>query len=228
MVTFSYHNHCLNRYSNGKLDSKAIRYMKIPILLLLGLIMSACDNDDVEAQNFTETTETKRVFCPEELIATEYGSVGFMKNLAESPDSIKAIADKQLKIAFMSENSDAKARVIYRVEPLVFLPTSEQKPRCLVLDEQTQLKPLKFQPQSFESISKLNDWIMSFSRGQGDDGKKLYEQCNLNCSPRYTFEILKSSANFDVTTTVHCGLGRDTSSDQYKLSTSIVKSCKTN
>jgi hypothetical protein len=150
-----------------------------------------------------------------------------MKNLAESPDSIKAIADRQLKNAFMSEKvASRETRVIYRVEPLVFLPISEQKTGCLALEKKTQLKPLQFKPQSFESISKINDWIMSFSRGQGEDGEMLYEQCNLNCSPRYTFEILKVALNFDVSTTVHCGLARDTSSDQYKLSTSIIKNCE--
>lgn len=199
--------------------------MKILILLLLSMLMCACD-DTVGKEISSTALDTQRVSCPEELVATERGSVGFMKNLAESPDSIKAIADKQLRAAFSADADATEKRVRYRVEPLVFIPTSEQKSRCLILEEQTQVHPLEFEPQSFESISKLNDWIMDFSRGQGEDGKKLYEQCNLNCSPRYTFDIVKSSTNFNVSTLVHCGLGRDTSSDQYQLSTSIITSCE--
>jgi len=188
--------------------------------------MCACDDDAVGKEISSTALDTQRVSCPEELVATERGSVGFMKNLAESPDSIKAIADKQLRAAFSADADATEKRVRYRVEPLVFIPTSEQKSRCLVLEKQTQVHPLEFGPQSFESISKLNDWIMDFSRGQGEDGKKLYEQCNLNCSPRYTFDIIKNSTNFNVSTLVHCGLGRDTSSDQYQLSTSIITSCE--
>jgi hypothetical protein len=199
---------------------------KIFILLLLAMLMCACDDDAVGKEISGTVLDTKQVSCPEELVATERGSVGFMKNLAESPDSIKAIADKQLRAAFNADRDAIEKRVRYRVEPLVFIPTSEQKPRCLVLEEQTQVHPLEFEPKSFKSISKLNDWIMDFSRGQGDDGKKLYEQCNLNCSPRYTFDIVKNSTNFNVSTLVHCGLGRDTSSDQYQLSTSIITSCE--
>ena len=200
--------------------------MKIFILLLLSMLMCACDGDVVGKEISSTALDTQRVSCPEELVATERGSVGFMKNLAESPDSIKAIADKQLRAVFSADGDASGKRVRYRVEPLVFIPTSEQKSRCLVLEEQTQVHPLEFEPQSFESISKLNDWIMDFSRGQGEDGKKLYEQCNLNCSPRYTFDIVKNSTNFNVSTLVHCGLGRDTSSDQYQLSTSIITSCE--
>ena len=101
---------------------------KIFILLLLAMLMCACDDDAVGKEISGTVLDTKQVSCPEELVATESGSVGFMKNLAESPDSIKAIADKQLRAAFNADRDAIEKRVRYRVEPLVFIPASEQKP----------------------------------------------------------------------------------------------------
>ncbi len=180
------------------------------------------------ADKIQSSTQTA---CGETIIATEKGSVGFVKNLAESEDSIRVIADKQLRAALESETSDqssspleaSNTRIIYRVKPIEFLPKTVQNQVCIQLEEETSVTPLKYGPNEFTSVTGLNDWIMSLTRGNGEDGKLLYKQCGSNCSPRYTFSINTKESNYVVNTEVLCGLARDTSSDLYELSTALVE-----
>ena len=168
---------------------------------------------------------------------SELGSVGFMKNIADHPESIKAVAKRLLTKAVASEafttrppcdgscGGTQQSQVVYKVEPTVFLAESEQQKMCLDLEEQTRTKPMSFDARSFESMNKLNDWLMEFSQGRGDDGKLLYEQCGGNCSPRYTFRISQNGETLTVSADVLCGLARDKLSDLYAVSTAIQWRC---
>ena len=202
-----------------------------PKLCLLVFFLSSivsCADENSMADKIQSSTQTA---CGETIIATEKGSVGFVKNLAESEDSIRVIADKQLRAALESETSDqssspleaSNTRIIYRVKPIEFLPKTVQNQVCIQLEEETSVTPLKYGPNQFTTVTGLNDWIMSLTRGNGEDGKLLYKQCGSNCSPRYTFSIDAKESNYIVNTEVLCGLARDTASDLYELSTALVE-----
>jgi hypothetical protein len=179
-------------------------------------------------------------FPPEIALDSELGSVGFIKNMAEHPESIRAVAARLLTKAVESDEfktapecrvpcaTPTRAELIYRVEPTVFLAEAEQQALCLSLEEHTRANPMSFGNKQFESVAKLNDWIMEFSQGRGDDGKLLYEQCGGNCSPRYTFHITKDVEKLDIHADILCGLARDKKSDQYTVSTSIRWQCSDN
>ena len=171
---------------------------------------------------------------------SELGSVGFMKNIAEHPESIRAVAKRLLTKAVAATESGEqpqchavcvgalRSEVVYRVEPTVFVAESEQQAMCLTLEDQTKLKPLHFGERDFASIEKLNDWLMEFSQGRGEDGKSLYAQCGGNCSPRYTFRIAQNDGKLHVNADVLCGQARDKTSDLYAVSTAIEWRCSAN
>ena len=171
----------------------------------------------------------------ETALDSELGSVGFMKNIAEHPESLRAIAKRLLATAVESDAfkiapacGDAcapQARIVYKVEPTVFLPEGEQQALCLKLESDTAREPLRFARREFPSLAKLNDWIMEFSQGRGEDGKALYEQCGGNCSPRYSFHIEQADGKLSISADVLCGLARDKKSDQYLVSTAVRWQC---
>ncbi len=179
--------------------------------------------------------------CPvlphEIALDSELGSVGFMKNIAEHPESIRAVAERLLSKALQTREfkeqpqcgetcrGTLRAQIVYRVEPTVFMPEEKQQAVCLTFEEQTKLEPMRFDPKEFDSLDKLNDWIMAFSQGRGDDGKALYDRCSANCSPRYTFYITNDAEQLAISTEVLCGLARDRKSDQYLVSTAIRWQC---
>lgn len=105
------------------------------------------------------------------------------------------------------------------------MPEEKQQAVCLTFEEQTKLEPMRFDTKEFDSLDKLNDWIMAFSQGRGDDGKALYDRCSANCSPRYTFYITNDAEQLAISTEVLCGLARDRKSDQYLVSTAIRWQC---
>lgn len=182
--------------------------------------------------------------CPrtlaEEPLATEFGSAGIMKNLAETPDSIRGVASRLLEQALTvesrkhapgcsSECPDAGvAEVIYRVAPAAFLPRPEQNEICLQYEDTTAINPLRYTPSKFADFAAMNTWISDLSQGRGDDGKHLYEQCGSNCSPRYTFVIADADDGYAVRAEVLCGLARDKTDDRYLISTALRRSCAVN
>ncbi len=168
---------------------------------------------------------------------SELGSVGFMKNIAEHPESLRAIAKRLLATAVESDafklapacgdgcTAPPQARIVYKVEPTVFLPESDQQALCLNLEDETATNPLRFARREFPSLAKLNEWIMEFSQGRGEDGKALYAQCGGNCSPRYSFYIEQADGKLSISADVLCGLARDKKSDQYLVSTAVRWQC---
>lgn len=215
-------------------------FRRIFTALVIAAAATGVGADDV----ITESAAPVTAECPREKdekpIATEYGSAGFMKNLAESEDSIRTIAGRMLKSALTAENTRLPEgcesfcggaevpEVVYRVAPVAFLADDKQNDVCVAFEEQTSADPMLFGARSFASVAELNDWIMAFSQGRGDDGKLLYERCSSNCSPRYTFLIGQENSGYEVRAEVLCGLARDKSNDQYLISTALRRRCAVN
>jgi len=184
------------------------------------------------------TSGTCAAGAPEIPLAKEMASVGIMYNLAEHPKSVRAVAARLLDDAYKQTKANdsakqckdckngAQTRVIYRVGPTKFLPDAEQQAVCVSLAKQTKDRPFIWPDRSFKSISKVNDWIRTFSEGHGDEGKDLYARCSANCSPRYEFEIYPEGEGVRLQTRVQCGLARDASDDQYEVATSLHTVCK--
>ena len=206
-------------------------------MILLGPLAQADEVVDGEQHGFAGAD------CPlpleEKLLATEYGSAGFIKNMAESPDSIRAIAARLLEVALAGENEPAAGcepacphgqttQVIYRVAPVSFLADNKQHEVCLAFENQTAANPMLFEARSFSSVDDVNEWMTAFSQGRGEDGRLLYERCSSNCSPRYTFVIHEQDAGYEVKAEVLCGLARDKSNDQYLISTAVRHRCAVN
>lgn len=200
--------------------------------------MSADELDDDMGTPPANTPEACSVANDETALESELGSVGFMKNIAEHPESIRALAKRLLNSAMESSAftesptcqdgcaSGLKANIVYRVEPTVFVPEAEQQAMCLDLEKTTMVKPLEFPAKEFASLDKLNEWVMEFSQGRGDEGKALYAQCGGNCSPRYTFFIQQhENEKLSISADVLCGLARDKKSDQYLVSTGVRWQC---
>lgn len=173
-------------------------------------------------------------------IAAETGSVGIIKNLAEDPTSIRAIAGRLLTDALAADSKDPNAgcdaacaqrphaQIVYRVAPTAYLADDQQREVCRKFENETASHPLTFNQREFRSVDELNEWIMAFSQGRGDDGRLLYELCSSNCSPRYTFLIAEQNAGYAVRTEVLCGLARDRSNDVYRVSTAVRHTCAVN
>ena len=181
------------------------------------------------------------VICPTQAtlvpLAEERGSVGLMKNLAEHPESMRAVAEKLLTAAventeFLAPSActgdcgtNVKAEIVYVVEPTVFLPEEKQNQVCLDFEQSTKSNPMEFGPKTFPSVEGLNTWISDFTRGKGEDGEKLYAACSSNCSPRYTFFINKDGEQLTVNSDVLCGLARDKDEEFYRIATKIRQTC---
>lgn len=170
-------------------------------------------------------------------LAEATGSAGIMYNLAEHPKSIRAVAAKLLASALDSSAAHKPVacatgctpaknpKVIYRVSPVKFLAPAQQQALCKTLERDTEQHPLRFPTQEFATVEDLNSWVMEFSQGRGEHGKRLYEQCGGNCSPRYTFVIASGTSGLNVDTEVICGLARDRDADDYQISTAVRNQC---
>jgi hypothetical protein len=165
------------------------------------------------------------------------GSVAFIKNLAGEQGSLREVAGRLLTSALNEDPPDpcapncpdaAKSEIVYRVAPVAFLAQERQNDICRRFETETSARPLEFGKRNFANVSDMNDWFMEFSQGRGSDGRTLYEKCSSNCSPRYTFLIAEQNTGYAVKTEVLCGLARDRSNDQYRVSTALRRSCAVN
>ena len=204
-------------------------------LLTLAIFPLASEASDVSSRP-ADCAPTAR----ETPIATETGSVGIIKNLAEDPSSIRAIAGRLLTSALTTEEQHpgpdcdaacaqrAESQIVYRVAPTAYLADDQQHDVCRKFESETTSHPLTFNQRQFRSVDEMNEWIMAFSQGRGEDGRLLYELCSSNCSPRYTFLIAEQNPGYAVKAEVLCGLARDRSSDVYRVSTAVRRRCAVN
>lgn len=173
---------------------------------------------------------------PDRSLAHEIASSGIMYNLAEHPKSIRAVATRLLKEALEQREKPVapcdgckgktSTRVVYRVAPTKFLPNNQQDAVCHTLARDTLTHPFQYAEKSFKSVEALNSWVMTFSQGNGEEGRDLYQRCLSNCSPQYEFRIHPVGKELAVATRVRCGLARDRESEDYEVSTALGYECQ--
>ncbi len=158
---------------------------------------------------------------------SEQGSAGIMVNIAESPESIRAMAKSLLDDALVSAKRAQAPTVVFRVAPTNYLPLPSQQALCTQLASETSTRPLKYADRSFANVEDFDAWLMAFSQGQGEEGKLLYAQCGGNCDPSFTFVIAHGEHDMKVATEVYCGYARDRKINLYTLSTTLRGTCPT-
>lgn len=113
--------------------------------------------------------------------------------------------------------------------PNKFLTRYDDYDKCAKSLEETTKNPIYYTYTGAKSVDDLTNWIGSFSRGNGPEGKDLYKKCDGQCSPQYHYMISKETPeaeNFIVSISVICGHARDKDDDNYQLSSSFRQICK--
>ena len=161
-------------------------------------------------------------------LATEIASAGFLSNLGNRADSIRATSKRMLDNAIGTATSDASPqRIVFKSIPELSRKADSDDQMCERLEKATMKAPLEFNDKRFASIDELTDWIMGFTQGKGEDGKSLYEQCPGKCSPQYTWWIVPDKTDLLVEARVVCGAPRDRDGNKYHLSIALAASCPT-
>jgi len=159
-------------------------------------------------------------------LSTETASAGYVANFTNRAGSIRAVSKSMLTSAIETVRSDASGRqLIFKSIPQLSTKTDAEDQICYRLEQATTKEPLQFNDKRFATVDDLTDWIMDFTRGKGDDGKSLYEQCPGDCSPQYTWWIDPLESELLVQARVICGPPRDRDSDKYQLSIEFATSC---
>ena len=156
----------------------------------------------------------------------ETASAGTIANLTNREGSIRAASSRMLPAAIEKAKSATPAkRIVFKSIPELSKSATSDDALCRQHEEATTKSPLVFDGLRFASAEELTDWIMEFTRGKGEDGKSLYEQCPGSCSPQYTWWIDPDGSELGVVARVVCGMPRDKSSDKYQLSTALAPAC---
>ena len=158
--------------------------------------------------------------------ASATASAGFLANLGNRADSIRAVSKKMLNSAMEIARSDrSPQRIIFKSIPELSNKATADDQMCERHAAATRNKPLEFNDMRFASVDALTDWIMEFTQGKGTQGKSLYEQCPGKCSPQYTWWIDPHTSGLLVKARVVCGLPRDHDGNKYQLSIALTAAC---
>ena len=106
---------------------------------------------------------------------------------------------------------------IFRSVPNVYRESYPDRSYCEELLHKTKSEPLRFTKVLGSDVEDVVDWIASFSRGSGKEGKVLYRQCDRSCSPQYEYMIRADQQQMVVEASVVCGHARDKRDTQYEL-----------
>ena len=160
-------------------------------------------------------------------LATETASAGYLSNLTNRADSIRAASKRMLDSAIETARSGATVqRVIFKSIPELSAKTDADDQMCERYETATMKEPLEFDDKRFASVDELTDWIVDFTQGKGADGESLYDQCPGKCSPQYTWWIDSAGTDLIVEARVVCGPPRDRDGNKYRLSTALAASCR--
>jgi len=175
------------------------------------------------------TTNTGKVCIPTaEPTKLDSGaaSAGYISNITNSAGSISAESHRMLTAALESARSKSPASwVKFTAIPTLAKDPGDSREACGREEQATRDKPLEFEEKHFDSVDDMTSWIMDFTRGQGDEGKQLYEQCPGKCSPQYIWWIEPRQNGMNVKPSAVCGLPRDRDGNMYELTTSIAPPC---
>ena len=184
--------------------------------LFAGCAMAA-GNDDAKA------CATPPVVTP---LAAETASAGYLSNFTNRAGSIRAVSKSMLNSAIATAKANNSGQqIIFQSIPQLSVKADSDDSMCKRLEELTTAKPIEFNDKQFATTDDLNDWIMNFTQGEGEDGKSLYEQCPGKCSPQYTWRIDPANSELKVQARVICGPPRNRDSDAYKLSIGLAAPC---
>ncbi len=115
--------------------------------------------------------------------------------------------------------------IVFKAVPQKFLTNYSGYDQCQKLLEETQKNPFQYNEQ-FGSMSEVQDWFSSFSRGKGTDGQDLYKRCSGQCSPQYEFFITNEGGKLALDAEIVCGHARDKSNNMYDISYSYKWICQ--
>ncbi len=193
--------------------------------------------------NLAGADEAKNCSAIEKEINQEstLATASFFANERNKPGSIRYESGSMLEKAEMNlpkaeKPSDLcpagcqiseKPEIIFKAIPNKFLTDYSQYDKCQKLLEETEKTPFNYNEQ-FASIGEVESWFSDFSRGNGSDGKDLYNKCSGDCSPQYELIISNSGAKVDLDAEVVCGHERDKKDNQYEISYGYRWTCEKN
>jgi hypothetical protein len=157
---------------------------------------------------------------------TESATASVLANVSNSDGSIRSASSRMLTKAIdTAKSSQPPQRVVFSSIPNLSKKKTSDDEMCRQQETATKENPIRFDGKHFASTEDLNDWIMDFTQGKGDDGKSLYAQCPGKCSPQYTWLIDPVESGLAVDARVVCGMPRDRSGNKYQLSTALTAIC---
>ena len=116
---------------------------------------------------------------------TESATASVLANVSNSDGSIRSASSRMLTKAIdTAKSSQPPQRVVFSSIPNLSKKKTSDDEMCRQQETATKENPIRFDGKHFASTEDLNDWIMDFTQGKGDDGKSLYAQCPGKCSPQ--------------------------------------------
>ncbi|MCC6933591.1 MAG: hypothetical protein IT292_10100 [Deltaproteobacteria bacterium] len=116
--------------------------------------------------------------------------------------------------------------ILFTTVPNKLQSNYAERNKCLEMQNKTTASPFLFTPESFEDTEAFGAWFSDFSRGNGQDGKKLYELCPGACSPRYSTLIRPINQKLKAEVSVICGEARDKMDNKYQLGIALQWTCR--
>ena len=189
------------------------------------LVLLACGGGAIRASTASDGAVCIPTAEPTKLESGP-ASAGYISNMTNSAGSIRAESHRMLTAALEAARSKNPVNwVKFTAIPTIAKDSGESDQACAREEEATRKKPLAFQDKHFDSVDDMTSWIMDFTRGKGDEGQLLYEQCPGKCSPQYTWWIEPQQNGMAVKPTAVCGLPRDKDGNMYALSTALAPPC---
>ena len=149
-------------------------------------------------------------------------------NLFSSSNSMAAKLDSLYKkgVEKLSETKPKSSQMMIVVVPNVRLKDYGQSQVCQTKLRQTTQNPLNFTPPDFKDAKQFSSWFADFSKGNGEQGERLYKLCPGQCSPAYRVIFSNPKEPIKTAVEVVCGHARDKSDNQYKMTLELVESCQ--
>lgn len=133
-----------------------------------------------------------------------------------------------MPVNFCPENCQvARApKLIFTSVPNKFKTEYGDAEKCEAYLKKTRSEPLTYTQILEPEVDALADWIGDFSQGDGDEGEKMYEDCDGSCSPQFSYDIRLRRDKLEVTADVVCGPARDKDDNTYTIAYSFIWSCE--
>jgi hypothetical protein len=173
------------------------------------------------------------------IVRFEQATANLYSNVIKSDGSLRSVLEKVLTYA-NAEISKAKPPAdlcpysctavrepgyVVSTVPKERLRGYENEHYCADMKARTEANPI-YTAKDFSSIEQFSSWFNDYSRGNGEDGKKLYSQCDADCSPEYRTAITRNAKSLSAKVQVVCGHARDKSDNSYVVTLIARFSCE--